>query len=182
MLAIASVFASLFLAATANPVARAACNPDLAGQLISIGSGSFEIGYGSSVVGAPIVTHALAPLTAEWVAEIPSNHLGFLLADFNGPNPQLYTTNANGVSVGNLTLQNLISPPDSGVQTWGFVCTTCNAPGSVSHGGVIASSCNVVTGSSGKCLQIGSTVGAAATVQTCTDLPTGPQKFSVYLA
>jgi hypothetical protein len=70
MFSVISILASLVLArvAIATPVARAACNPTLAGIGISIASGSLELGYASSVAGAPIISQALSASSPEFIA------------------------------------------------------------------------------------------------------------------
>ncbi|KAJ7621295.1 hypothetical protein FB45DRAFT_928883 [Roridomyces roridus] len=182
MLSITSIVASLLLAHTAlaNPVARASCNPNIASQGISLGSGTLEVGYASSVAGAAIVTQALTTAAAEYiVANAQTSNGGFQFIDFNesGASTQLVQTNSNGA----VSLQTLVTP-ESGTQDWGLVCSTCNDASTVSAGGAFATGCNVVSGATGKCLQIGSAAGAAVTVQTCTDLASGPQVFTIYRA
>jgi hypothetical protein len=82
MLSVFSILSALVLAqsAAANPVARSACNPTLAGFGISIGSGSFEVGYSSSVAGAPLITQTLTTTGAEYIAETSTiTNGGFVL-------------------------------------------------------------------------------------------------------
>lgn len=82
MFSVVSIVASLVLAraAVANPVARAACNPTLAGNGISIASGSLEVGYTSSVAGASIISQALTTTGAEYIAEASTiTNGGFVL-------------------------------------------------------------------------------------------------------
>jgi hypothetical protein len=82
MFSVTSIVASLVLAgvASANPVTRAACNPALAGLGISIASGSLEIGYGSSVAGAAIISQTLSTTGAEYIAEAATiTNGGFVL-------------------------------------------------------------------------------------------------------
>ncbi|KAJ7769695.1 hypothetical protein DFH07DRAFT_282316 [Mycena maculata] len=183
MFSVVFIVASLALAraAVANPVARAACNPTLAGNGISIGSGTLEVGYSNSVAGAPIISRALTTTAAaEYIAETTTIfNGGFLLEDANQPGSAagLFPTNVDGV----LSLETLVTPED-GTQGWGFVCSACNDPTTVGAGGVLASGCNVVSGTTGQCLQIGSAAGDAVTVATCTDLASGPQSFDVYLS
>ncbi|KAJ7220626.1 hypothetical protein GGX14DRAFT_431517 [Mycena pura] len=163
------------VAAMANPVARAACNPSLAGSGVSIASGSLELGYSSSVAGAVIISQPLSATSPEFIAEATTvSNGGFLLKDSNQDNHAagLFCTNVNG----SLELETAVSPED-GTQGWGFVCSTCNAVTT----GLIASGCNVVSGFSGKCLQIGSAVGDAVAIATCSDLGAGPQYFDVYV-
>ncbi|KAJ7097662.1 hypothetical protein C8R44DRAFT_369002 [Mycena epipterygia] len=181
MFSVFSLVASLALAraAVANPVARAACNPTLAGSGISISSGSLEIGYSSSVAGAPIISQALTASSPEFIAEASTiTNGGFVLKDANQPNQAagLFPTFVNGA----LELATLVTPED-GKQGWGFVCSTCNDPATVGTGGVVASGCNIVSGWSGQCLQIGSAAGDAVTIVNCADLGSGPQYFDVYL-
>jgi hypothetical protein len=83
MFSVTSIVASLVLArvALATPVARGACNPALAsGTGISIASGNLELGYASSVAGAPIISQALSTTAVEFisVASTVSNG-GFVL-------------------------------------------------------------------------------------------------------
>ncbi|KAJ7182789.1 hypothetical protein C8R43DRAFT_968095 [Mycena crocata] len=163
-----------------NPVARAACNPTLAGSGISIASGNLELGYASSVSGAPIISQALSPTSPEFIAEAATiSNGGFILKDSNQDNHAagLFPTWVNGV----LKLETLVTPED-GKQGWGFICSTCNNPSTVGEGGVIASSCNVVSGWTGQCLQIGNAAGDAVTVANCADLGSGSQYFDIYLA
>ncbi|KAJ7097660.1 hypothetical protein C8R44DRAFT_859825 [Mycena epipterygia] len=180
MFSVFAIVASLALAraAVANPVARAACNPNLAGSGISIAVGSLEIGYASSVAGTPIISQALSTTSPEFIAEASTSaNGGFLLKDANQPNQAaaLFPTLVSGA----LELETLVSPQD-GTQGWAFVCSTCNDPSTVAAGGVVASDCNVKSVFSGQCLQIGGAAGAAVTVTACTDLP-GPQFFEVFL-
>ncbi|KAF7377522.1 hypothetical protein MSAN_00174300 [Mycena sanguinolenta] len=182
MFSVISIALSLALArmATANPVARAACNPVLAGNGISIASGSLEMGYSSSVAGASIISQALTATAAEYVAVAATiTNGGFVLKDVNQPNQAagLYPTWVNGA----IELQTLVTPED-GTQGWGFVCSECNDPSTVGAGGVIGSSCNVVNGWTGQCLQIGAAAGDAVTIANCADLGSGSQYFNVYLA
>ncbi|KAJ7472403.1 hypothetical protein B0H11DRAFT_2038876 [Mycena galericulata] len=182
MLTISSIVASLFLAgaAVANPVARAACNPTIAGSGITIASGNLAVGYSSSVAGAPIISQALVSTAALYIAEASTiSNGGFVLKDADQPGTAagLYPTNVNGA----LSLETLVTPED-GTQGWGFVCSACNSASTTGEGGVIASGCNVVSGATGQCLQIGSAAGAAVTVAECTDLGSGAQSFDVYLA
>ncbi|KAJ7097659.1 hypothetical protein C8R44DRAFT_748370 [Mycena epipterygia] len=187
MFSVSSIIASLVLAsaAVANPVARAACNPKIAGSGISIGSGNLELGFSGSVAGAPIISQALTPAGPEFIVEVSTiSNGGFVLKsltpcthrDVDQPNqaPGLFPTNVNGA----VELQTLVTPED-GTQGWGFVCSTCNDPTTVGAGGAVASGCNVVSAFSGQCLQIGSAVGDAVTLATCTDLGSGPQSFDV---
>ncbi|KAF8217512.1 hypothetical protein K438DRAFT_1952404 [Mycena galopus ATCC 62051] len=182
MFSVVSIAVSLVLArvAIANPVARAACNPALNAQGISIASGSLEVGYASGVAGAAIISQGLTATAAEYIGETATiSNGGFVLKDANqaGSAAGLYPTLSNGA----LTLETLVSPED-GTQGWGFVCSTCNDPSTVAAGGVLASSCNVVNGATGQCLQVGSAAGDDATVATCSDLGSGSQYFTVYLA
>ncbi|KAJ6482478.1 hypothetical protein C8R45DRAFT_1099764 [Mycena sanguinolenta] len=182
MFSVTSLALSLALArmAMANPVARGACNPAIAGTGISIASGSLEIGYSSSVAGAPIISQALTATAPEYIAEASTiANGGFVLKDVNQPNqaPGLYPTFVNGT----IELQTLVTPED-GKQGWGFVCSTCNDPSTVGAGGVIASSCNVVNGWTGQCLQVGAAAGDAVAIANCADLGSGSQYFDVYLA
>ncbi|KAJ7489202.1 hypothetical protein FB451DRAFT_1553074 [Mycena latifolia] len=182
MFSVVSVLASLALAraAAANPVARAACNPSMAGAGVSIASGSLQIGYASSVAGAPIISQALSAIAAEFIAVASTiANGGYVLEDANQDNHSagLYPTSVSGA----VELETLVTPED-GTQGWGFVCSTCNDASTVGAGGVIASSCNVVNGFTGKCLQIGSAAGAAVTTATCTDLGSGSQYFDIYLS
>jgi hypothetical protein len=83
MFSVTSIVASLVLArvALATPVAHGACNPALAsGTGISIASGNLELGYASSVAGAPIISQALSTTAVEFisVASTVSNG-GFVL-------------------------------------------------------------------------------------------------------
>ncbi|KAF7369286.1 hypothetical protein MVEN_00256400 [Mycena venus] len=180
MFSVISIAASFVLAsvAVANPVARAACNPALAGVGISIASGNLEVGYTGGVAGASIISQALITTGAEYLAEAATTvNGGFVLKDINqaGNAAGLFVTWVNGA----IELETLVTPED-GKQGWGFVCSTCNDPSTVAEGGVIASSCNVVNGWTGQCLQIGSAAGAAVTVANCADVGSGPQYFSVY--
>ncbi|KAJ6551231.1 hypothetical protein B0H19DRAFT_1156976, partial [Mycena capillaripes] len=182
MFSVFSIVASLVLAraAIANPVARATCNPALAGTGITIASGTLELGYASSVAGAAIISQALSATSAEYIGEASTiTNGGFLLKDANQDNHAagLFPTWVNGA----IQLQTLVTPED-GTQGWGFVCSTCNDPTTVGEGGVIASSCNVVSGWTGQCLQIGSSAGAPVTIANCADLGSGPQYFDVYKA
>ncbi|KAJ7312882.1 hypothetical protein DFH08DRAFT_1087437 [Mycena albidolilacea] len=181
MFSVTSIVASLVLAgvASANPVARAACNPALAGLGISIASGSLEIGYGSSVAGAAIISQTLSATGAEYIAEASTiTNGGFVLKDVNQPNQAagLFPTWVNGV----IELETLVTPQD-GTQGWGFVCSTCNDPSTVAEGGVVASSCTVVNGFTGQCLQIGSAAGSAVTIANCVS-GSSAQSFAVYKA
>ncbi|KAJ7678059.1 hypothetical protein DFH06DRAFT_1422536 [Mycena polygramma] len=163
MFSVFSILASLVLArvAAANPVARSACNPALAGAAISIASGNLDLGYPSSVAGAPIVSQALSATAAEFIGEASTiTNGGFVLKDANQENQVVTLVN------GTPELQALVTPED-GTQGWGFVCSTCNAPSAVDAGGVLASSCNIVSGSTGQCLQIGDSTGAPVTIVNC---------------
>ncbi|KAJ6618146.1 hypothetical protein B0H10DRAFT_2217918 [Mycena sp. CBHHK59/15] len=183
MLSVFSIVASLALASTAaaNPVAaRAACNPTLAGSGISIASGGLELGYASSVAGAPLISQPLSATAAEFIAVTSSvSNGGFILKDVNQDNHAagLYPSYVNGA----LELETLVTPQD-GKQGWGFVCSTCNDPTTVGAGGVVGASCNVVNGWTGQCLQIGSASGDPVTIVNCADLGSGSQYFDVYLA
>ncbi|KAJ7097654.1 hypothetical protein C8R44DRAFT_949230 [Mycena epipterygia] len=113
MLSIFDIVASLALAraAVANPVARATCNPAVTDSGISIGSGNLELGYASSVVGAPIISQALTPAGPEFIAEASTiANGGFVLKDVNQPNQAtaLFPTLVNGA----LSLETLVSPED----------------------------------------------------------------------
>ncbi|KAJ7029888.1 hypothetical protein C8F04DRAFT_1236810 [Mycena alexandri] len=183
MFSIVSVAASLLLAhgAVANPIARGACNPALSsGAAISIGSGNLEIGYTGSVPSAAIISEGLTTNSAEFFA-IPATieNGGFVLQVVNQDNhsPRLFPTWVNGT----LELETLVTPED-GKQGFGFICSSCSDPSTVGIGGVIGASCNVVSGWTGQCLQIGSAVGDAVTVANCADLGSGSQYFDVYLA
>lgn len=80
MFSVIYIVASVVLAVTANPVARAACNPALAGTGISIASGTLELGYASSVAGASIISQALAATSAEFIGEASTiTNGGFVL-------------------------------------------------------------------------------------------------------
>ncbi|KAJ7621288.1 hypothetical protein FB45DRAFT_139044 [Roridomyces roridus] len=175
MLSTASIVASLLPAHSvlANPVARASCNPSIAGQGISLGSGAFEVGYTGSVAGAAIVTEALTT-SAEYIVATSNGGLQFIDFNESGASSQLYQTNSDGA----VSLQTLVTP-ENGTQDWSLVCSICNDPSTVGSGGAIATGCNVISSASGKCLQIGSAVGAAVTVETCTDLGDGAQVFVV---
>ncbi|KAJ7733936.1 hypothetical protein B0H16DRAFT_1732035 [Mycena metata] len=167
--------------AVANPIARAACNPTLtSGTAISIGGGSLEIGYTSSVPGAAIISETLSTTAAEFFA-IPATieNGGYVLQVVNQDNhsPRLFPTWVNGT----LELETLVTPED-GKQGFGFVCSSCSDPSTVGIGGVIGASCNVVSGWTGQCLQIGSAVGDAVTIANCADLGSGSQYFDIYLA
>ncbi|KAJ6504092.1 hypothetical protein C8R47DRAFT_177018 [Mycena vitilis] len=162
MFTVCYIVASLVLArvAAANPVARAACNPALAGAAMSIASGNLDLGYPSSVTGAPIVSQALSA-TAEFIGEASTiSNGGFVLKDANQESQVVTLIN------GALELQALVAPED-GTQGWGFVCSTCNAPSAIGAGGVLASSCNIVSGSTGQCVQIGGSAGAPVTIVNC---------------
>ncbi|KAJ7677996.1 hypothetical protein DFH06DRAFT_1465806 [Mycena polygramma] len=182
MFSVISIVTSLVLArvAMANPVTRAACNPALAGTGISIASGNLELGYASSVAGAPIISQALTATAAEFIGEASTiTNGGFVLKDANQENQAvgLFPTLVNGA----IQLQTLVTPED-GTQGWGFVCSTCTDPSTVGAGGVIGSACNVVSGSTGQCLQIGSAAGDAVTIANCADVGSGSQYFDVYKA
>ncbi|KAJ7100745.1 hypothetical protein B0H15DRAFT_796449 [Mycena belliarum] len=173
-----SVLASLALAHTAlaTPVARAACNPTMAGTEITIASGALAVGYARSTAGAPLVSKNRSAAAGEWIAE-PSTvaNGGFVLRD--AASAGLYATWTSGA----LALEPLVAPED-GKQGWGFVCAECHDSSTVGAGGVIASACNVVSGWTGQCLQIGSAAGAPVAVANCADLGAGTQYFEVYRA
>ncbi|KAJ7705573.1 hypothetical protein B0H17DRAFT_1175362 [Mycena rosella] len=170
---------ALVRAGVANPIARAACNPTMAGSGISIVSGNLEVGYASSVAGAPLISQALTTNAAEYIAEAATTaNGGYVLKDVNQSNqaPGLFPTWVNGA----LELETLVTPED-GKQGWGFVCSTCNDPTTVGASGLLASGCNVVNGWTGQCLQIGSAVDAPVTIANCADLGSGSQYFDVYV-
>ncbi|KAJ7176758.1 hypothetical protein C8R46DRAFT_1346718 [Mycena filopes] len=180
MFSLTFLVASLVLArvAVANPFARAACNPTLAGSGVNIAVGSLEIGYASAVPGASVVSQALSTTAFEFIAETATTiNGGFSLKTVNEPNQAaaLFPTASNGA----LKLQTLVTPAD-GTQNFGFVCSTCNNPSTVAQGGVVASTCNVVSGVTGQCVQIGSAAGSAVTLATCSG--SSSQSFDVYLA
>ncbi|KAJ7489003.1 hypothetical protein FB451DRAFT_1552922 [Mycena latifolia] len=182
MFSVFSILASLALtrAALANPVARGpACNPNMAQSGISIASGTLEVGYASSVAGAPLISQALSANSPEFiVVNATTVNGGFVLKDANQDNHSagLYPTWVNGA----IKLETLVTPED-GKQGWGFICSTCNDPTTVGAGGVIASSCNIRNGWTGQCLQIGNAAGAPVTIANCADLGSGSQYFDVYL-
>ncbi|KAJ6577744.1 hypothetical protein B0H19DRAFT_1370841 [Mycena capillaripes] len=163
-------------ASVAHPTARAACNPVMTGSAISIGNGGLEIGYAGSVAGASITSQALSTLSPEFIVETATTvNGGFVLKDVNQDNhaPGLFPTYINGT----LKLETLVAPED-GTQNWGFVCSVCNDPTTIGGaGGVIASKCNVVSGRTGQCLQIGKAAGVPVTLGSCADLGS----FDVYL-
>ncbi|KAJ6598260.1 hypothetical protein DFH09DRAFT_1272041 [Mycena vulgaris] len=180
MLSAVSIITSLALAGAAmgNPIARAACNPNMAGSGVSIASGNLELGYSSSVAGAAIISQVLSATGPEFIAEASTiSNGGFVLKDSNQDNHAagLFPTWVNGA----IELETLVTPED-GKQGWGFVCSTCNDPTTVGDGGVIASACNVVSGWTGQCLQIGSSAGDPVTIANCADLGSGSQYFDVY--
>ncbi|KAJ7677989.1 hypothetical protein DFH06DRAFT_1167609 [Mycena polygramma] len=182
MFSIVSVLASLVLArvAIANPVARAACNPALNGVGFSIANGNLELGYASSIAGAPIISQALSANAAEFIGEAATiSNGGFVSKDANQDNHAigLFPTWIDGA----IELQPLVTPED-GKQGWGFICSTCNDPATVGEGGVIASSCAVVCSWTGQCLQIGSDIGAAVTILNCDDRGSGAQYFDIFKA
>jgi hypothetical protein len=64
----------------AKPVARAACNPALAGAGISIVSGNLEIGCRGSTAGASIISQIFTATAAEYIAEtVTTANGGFVL-------------------------------------------------------------------------------------------------------
>ncbi|KAJ6598261.1 hypothetical protein DFH09DRAFT_1394361 [Mycena vulgaris] len=181
MFSFVAIIASLVLtrAAVANPIARAACNPTMAGSGISIASGNLEIGYAGSVAGAALISQPLTSNSPEFIAvQATTVNGGFVLKDVNQDNHAagLFPTWVNGT----IKLETLVTPED-GKQGWGFVCSACQDPTTVGASGVIASSCTVVNGWTGQCLQIGSAAGAPVTIANCVGLGSGPQYFDVYL-
>ncbi|KAJ7220627.1 hypothetical protein GGX14DRAFT_540754 [Mycena pura] len=179
MFSLAPIVASLLLvsAALATPMARAACNPSLSGSGLSIANGNLEIGYTSSVAGAPLIsqTFSLAP---EFIGEASTiDNGGFVLKDVNQDNhaPGLFPTFVDG---GALELETLATPED-GKQGWGFVCSTCSDFTTAAT--PIASGCTIRSGWTGQCLQIGSAAGDLVTLATCTGLGSGPQYFDIYV-
>ncbi|KAF8129450.1 hypothetical protein K438DRAFT_2136921 [Mycena galopus ATCC 62051] len=183
MFSVLSITMSLVLArlAIVNPAARAACNPVLTGAIgISIGNGNLEVGYAGSIAGAAIISQALTPGPAEYIPEASTiSNGGFVLKDVNQPGSAagLFLTLLNGA----IELETLVTPED-GTQGCEFVCSTCNDPSTVGVRGVISSSCSVVNGATGQCLQIESAAGDVVTVATCADLGSGSQYFDVYLS
>ncbi|KAJ7677995.1 hypothetical protein DFH06DRAFT_1121537 [Mycena polygramma] len=87
------------------------CYPALAGTEISIVRESLELGYASSVAGAPIISQALSTTTAEFIGE-PSvfYNNGFVLLDAKQDDnaTALVPTWANGA----IELQTLVTPED----------------------------------------------------------------------
>ncbi|KAF7324626.1 hypothetical protein MKEN_00504100 [Mycena kentingensis (nom. inval.)] len=161
--------------ALATPVARAACNPALAGAGLSIASGGFEIGYTSSTAGASAITQAFS-LAPEFIGENTTvSNGGFLLKDANQDNHAagLFLTFVDGAP----KLETLITPQD-GHQGWGFICAEC---GNFTPSGRFASSCNVVSGWTGQCLQIGTKVGDPVQLANCNGLGSGPQYFDLFV-
>ncbi|KAJ7454620.1 hypothetical protein B0H11DRAFT_2069220, partial [Mycena galericulata] len=76
------ILASLLLAraTVSSPVPRDACTPTVIGSGITIASGDWEIGYASSVAGAPVISEALTATTAEFLVENTTlSNGGFLL-------------------------------------------------------------------------------------------------------
>ncbi|KAF7358144.1 hypothetical protein MVEN_00862500 [Mycena venus] len=182
MLSGISIVATLALAtaALANPIAGGTCNPTITGSGISITSGGLELGYLTSASGAPIISQAVTTGSPEFLAEESTIfNGGFILKDSAQPSqaPQLLLTDIEGSQIPRLEDR---ATPDA--QGWEFICSTCDDPNTVGNGGVIASNCSIVSGGSGKCLQIGSIVGAAATIVTCANLGSGSQYFDIYLA
>jgi hypothetical protein len=82
MFSLASIITSLVLASMviSKPMARAACNPALAGAGISIVSDDLEIGYRGSTAGAPIISQTFTATAAEYIAEVATTaNAGFVL-------------------------------------------------------------------------------------------------------
>jgi len=165
---------------SAKPLAaRAACNPVFAHSGVSIASGGLELGYNGSTAGAAIISQTFSP-SAEFIGEVyPTTNGGYYLKDANQENQAagLFPTWVNG----SLELETQSSTLD-GKQDWAFICASCADASTVGAGGAIGSSCNVVNGWTGQCVQIGSAAGDVATIVNCDDLGSGPQYFDVIMS
>ncbi|KAJ7204109.1 hypothetical protein GGX14DRAFT_647558 [Mycena pura] len=147
MLSGISIAAALVLASavSANPIARGTCNPTITGSAISIASGGLELGYLTSASGAPILAQTLTTGSPEFFAEESTTLNGsFILKDSNQPSQafQLPLTDIEGEQIPRL--EDRLRPGYS--QEWEFICSTCDDPNAVGNGGVIASSCIIVSG------------------------------------